>query len=85
MSRKTVLFPTDFSDESKPALRQAAALVRDSDGILVIAHVSEPPEAFTDVGFAGYAPPTEEVELRTMLEKVVPPFEGGAAQAGAAA
>jgi nucleotide-binding universal stress UspA family protein len=73
MTFKKILFPTDFSHTGDAALATAAALARENDATLYIAHVQEPP-AFYGGGemYYGMLDPTTD-ELAKMLEEVIPP------------
>lgn len=69
---RTILFPTDFSDQSNCAFQLASALARDYAARLVILYVAEPflPVA-TDGGFM--IPPTMDTkELREKLRQLRP-------------
>ena len=70
MPENTILFPTDYSDVSRFALKFACPLARDWDAKLLIVHVSEtekyPVGELFDEDFT--PPPQETAEL----EKVVP-------------
>ncbi len=48
---KTILVPLDLSDESKKALRYAAAFAREFGGKLLLAHVVEPPLYPAELGY----------------------------------
>ena len=43
MNLRRIVFPTDFSERSQPALELATSLARDSGATLVVVHVQEPP------------------------------------------
>lgn len=73
MQAKLIVFPTDFSEHSEAALRQATSLARDSGAVLLILHVKEPPDTFVDTGFGGYPVVENEEELRRLLDEVAPP------------
>jgi len=72
MRAEKILFATDFSPCSEPALGFATSLARDSGARLVIAHIQEPPIAYGGgEAFAGSSD-MDHAELTQMLEKVVP-------------
>ena len=72
MGERKILFPTDFSPANQSALEYATALARDRKAKLVIAHVEEPPLAY-GAGEAYVGPlATEAVDLKGMLERVLP-------------
>jgi nucleotide-binding universal stress UspA family protein len=73
MNIKKILVPTDFSEPSEAALFHATALARQANAVLLIAHVHEPVEVYTDTGFAGYPVAGGEEALERTLEEVRPP------------
>jgi nucleotide-binding universal stress UspA family protein len=59
---RTILYPTDFSENSRPALELACALARERGGRLVILHVV--PSPLTMLGGTCAVPPApEELDL----------------------
>ena len=77
MKAKSILFPTDFSENSEIALLHASSLARDSGAKILIVHVHDPSMKIADTGFAGYPLAENEDtqrELQTMLETVTPPY-----------
>jgi nucleotide-binding universal stress UspA family protein len=69
----SILYPTDFSDLSRPAFDLACALARDYDARLIICHVTRPPMAgVVDGIFIEPPPPNEEDELQARLESIQP-------------
>jgi nucleotide-binding universal stress UspA family protein len=67
LAMKTILYPTDFSPESRPAFEVACALARDGGGRVVVLHVERAP--LTSLGgFAGVPPLPSEYD-RQKLEK----------------
>lgn len=69
---RTILHPTDFSDESRPAFELACALSRDYSAALVIAHVVPPTRAFAADGVAIPLPAEEPYEARARLARLHP-------------
>jgi nucleotide-binding universal stress UspA family protein len=57
---RTILHPTDFSEQSRYALRTTCALARDSGARVVILHVAQPP---TFAYAEGVIPPEPEEHL----------------------
>jgi nucleotide-binding universal stress UspA family protein len=70
MNFKTILFPTDYSPTSQRALSVATSMARDSDALLLIAHVSER-EPYPVGEPAHSAPSPSDAELE-QLHSVVP-------------
>jgi nucleotide-binding universal stress UspA family protein len=67
-----LLFPTDFSTLSQPALEMATDLARQRDAKLLIVHVEEPPIAYGGGElYYGVDEPDQE-ELKRMLAAVKP-------------
>src|SRR5215210_6850202 len=69
---RTVLHPTDFSDESRPAFEMACALARDYSAALVVTHVVPPTRAFAADGVAIPLPAEEPYEARARLVRLHP-------------
>lgn len=69
---RTVLHPTDFSEESRPAFEMACALARDYSAGLVVAHVVPPTRAFAADGVAIPLPAEEPYEARAQLARLHP-------------
>lgn len=69
---RTILFPTDYSDQSHYAFQVASALARDYAAKLVVLHVAEPfLPIVTDGGMM--IPPTVDVQaLREQLRHIRP-------------
>jgi nucleotide-binding universal stress UspA family protein len=65
----TILYPTDFSAESRPAFEVACALARDGGGRVVILHVERPPLASLG-GFAGVPPLPSEYDRQNLEEQL---------------
>jgi len=72
MNAQKILFPTDFSPSSEPALELATALARDAGAKLLIAHVEEIPLVTGGAEFLYSMPEPASHELREMLSEVVP-------------
>ena len=73
MRIRTILYPTDFSDNSANALEVAGALARDYGARLTVLHVKQPP--ITPSGVMTPEPfesPQEAAELRKRLDAVRP-------------
>ena len=72
MQADKILLPIDFSTTDRIALKTATSLARDTDAVLLILHVEEPPLAYGagDL-YYGQPDPTSD-ELREMLEAVRP-------------
>ena len=72
MQADKILLPIDFSTTDRIALKTATSLARDTDAVLLILHVEEPPLAYGagDL-YYGQPEPTSD-ELREMLEGVRP-------------
>lgn len=51
MKTRPILFATDFSTASAPALRQAIEMARKGGATLLVAHVLEPPVPFAPDGY----------------------------------
>ena len=69
---RTILHPTDFSDESRPAFELACALARDYSAALVVSHVVPPTRAFAADGVAIPLPAEEPYEARARLARMHP-------------
>ena len=72
LSIRRILYPTDYSELSRPALDMACALARDFDAELVICHVSPPPIAAVADGMVVDIPTGEAEQMAARLEKVQP-------------
>ena len=70
MNFKTILFPTDYSPTSQRALTVATSMARNSDALLLIAHVSDR-EPYP-VGEPAHCDPTPSEEELELLHSVVP-------------
>ncbi|HEY2415433.1 MAG TPA: universal stress protein [Pirellulaceae bacterium] len=69
---KKILFPTDFSETERTALKMATSLARDHGATLVIIHVEEPPAAYgAGELYYGMERP-DRIQLEKMLSEVVP-------------
>lgn len=73
MKYKKILFATDLSPASQEALQYASSLARDSDALLLIAHVEESPLAHADLDVYFAQPYYPNPELLRMLEAETPP------------
>ncbi len=73
---KTILHPTDFSERSGQAFQLACSLARDFGARLILAHVVEPVVPIYDDGLVLPPPVVSREELRTRLERLVPPGPG---------
>lgn len=72
MNTKRIIFATDFSHLSDAALSEAAALARDSNGLLIIAHVEELPTLYGEGSMYYGLPEPDRGALEKMLAAVVP-------------
>ncbi len=75
MQIRTILFATDFSENSEAALNFAASLARDNHAKLLIIHVHEPRVGYAEGLAAAYAPLTEDEreDAERLLQRVKPP------------
>ncbi|MDA7980559.1 MAG: universal stress protein [Pirellulales bacterium] len=71
MSKKKILFPTDFSSHSDAGLKFAAALARDMNCELEIVHVLEEPTIYAGEFYYGNVEPDGDAVLK-MLHAVKP-------------
>jgi nucleotide-binding universal stress UspA family protein len=72
MSKRKILFPTDFSHTGDAALELATSLARERGGEVLIVHVEEPPAAY-GAGEMYYGMPDPVTDdLRKMLDQVKP-------------
>jgi universal stress protein A len=75
LAMKTILHPTDFSGESRPAFEAACALARAEQGRLVVLHVERPP--LGSLGGATFVPPLpgeyDRDSLWAQLQAIQPP------------
>jgi nucleotide-binding universal stress UspA family protein len=69
---KTILFPTDFSENSAGAFGLACALARDHRARLVALHVTD----VTDLAYTGYGAPGAPLEERGYLKAARQNLEG---------
>jgi nucleotide-binding universal stress UspA family protein len=69
---RTVLHPTDFSDEARPAFEVACALARDYRAKLVLLHVVPPTRVYAPDGIAVPFPPEEPYDARVRLARLRP-------------
>ena len=69
---RTVLHPTDFSDEARPAFVFACALARDYRAKLVLVHVVPPTRVFAPDGIAVPFPPEEPYDIHAKLARMRP-------------
>jgi len=67
-----ILYPTDYSEQSRPAFALACSLARDFGASLVVCHVAPPPVAGVVDGVIIDQPADEMDQLRDQLEKIVP-------------
>lgn len=67
-----LLFPTDFSTLSQPALEMATDLARQRNAKLLIVHVEEPPIAYGGGELYYGIEEPDQAELKRMLAAVVP-------------
>jgi nucleotide-binding universal stress UspA family protein len=72
MSRRSILYPTDFSTCGQTALEMATSLARDRGASLVIVHVEEPPMAYGGGELYYGVQEPDRTELENMLKAVVP-------------
>jgi universal stress protein A len=73
MNLQRILFPTDFSLQSQPALELATALAREAGAKLLIVHVQEPPIELVAEGAYGFSelhPDKQAIEAQ--LKQIVP-------------
>jgi nucleotide-binding universal stress UspA family protein len=78
LARKTILCPTDFSADARPAFEVAGILAREGGGQLVVLHVERPPLA-TLGGTTGVPPLPVEYDrqrLREQLKRIQPSRPG---------
>ncbi len=68
MNLRRIVFPTDFSERSQPALELATSLARDSGATLVVVHVQEPP--IDPVAAAGLALSELRLAPEVVLEEL---------------
>jgi len=71
---RTILHPTDFSEQSEYALRLACALARDHDARLILLHVAAPPVAVYGGDFLIPAPEIPHDEEKEKLDQLGVPF-----------
>ncbi len=71
MRLQQILVAVDFSDYDQPALETAAALAREGQAKVLIAHVHESPMAYGGDEYQGDSEPTTD-QLRNMLESIAP-------------
>ena len=69
LTRKTILYATDFSAEARPAFEVACALADEGGGRLVILHVERPPLA-TLGGTAGVPPLPNEYDRERLWQEL---------------
>jgi nucleotide-binding universal stress UspA family protein len=78
---KTILHPTDLSEESQPAYRAACVVARDCRARVVVAHVmARPLYAYNDFGPLIPDQAIIEGELRESLRSLRPPRHGVAVE-----
>lgn len=65
---KTILHPTDFSDQAKAAFHLASSLARDHGARIVVLHVIPQPLMSTDVAVANESPALREMLLRELQQ-----------------
>jgi len=70
---RTILLPTDFSEQSGYALQLACALVRDYGARLILLHVASPPMAIYGGDVLIPAPPDSHDEERQQLDELSVP------------
>lgn len=79
---RTILYPTDFSTDARPAFEVACALASEGRGRLVVLHVERPPLA-TLGGTTGVPPLPNEYDggrLREELQRIRPVRAGVAVE-----
>jgi nucleotide-binding universal stress UspA family protein len=69
LARKTILYPTDFSAEGRPAFEVACSLAGEGRGRLVVLHVERPPLT-TLGGTAGVPPLPNEYDHQRVWEEL---------------
>jgi nucleotide-binding universal stress UspA family protein len=67
---QTILHPTDFSEHSSYAFRQACSLARDYGARLVVLHVAEPPLAVSGEGVLMLPPNFDLEPIRKQLQRL---------------
>lgn len=73
MNVRRILFPTDFSSFTQPALQLASSLARDMGAQLLIVHVKEPPVELVAAGGLGVAELGLDGEtIKAHLNRVAP-------------
>src|SRR5579875_625063 len=69
LAMKTILYPTDFSPESRPAFETACVLANARKGRLIVLHVERPP--LGNLGGTTLVPPLpSEYEHQSLLEQL---------------
>jgi universal stress protein A len=69
LTMKTILYPTDFSAQARPAFEVACALASEAHGRLVILHVERPP-VYALGGTAGVPPLPSEYDRDRLREEL---------------
>ncbi|MHB1426608.1 MAG: universal stress protein [Gemmataceae bacterium] len=69
LAMETILYPTDFSADARPAFEVACALAGEEHGKLVVLHVERPPLA-TLGGTAGVPPLAPEYDRQRLWEQL---------------
>lgn len=70
---RTILHPTDFSEQSNYALRLACALARDHGARLILLHVASPPTAIYGGDVLVPLPPESHDEEKQRLDRLEVP------------
>src|SRR5438874_8097909 len=70
---RTILHPTDFSEQSNYALRLACALARDHDARLILLHIAAPPMAVYGGDMLIPIPTDSHDEERQRLDRIEVP------------
>lgn len=73
---RTILHPTDFSENSALAFRLACSLAKDYGARLIVLHVQEPPLVLYGEGVMPYPVEGTREELRAELQKMKPASPG---------
>src|SRR5581483_1978630 len=75
LNLKTILHPTDFSEQAHYAFRLACSLARDHQARLVVLHVSSPPTPIVGEMMVVPPPPSEtREEMEAKLHLIQSPY-----------